>query len=205
MGQYDSDCTFKRSDTRRASRRRLTLIQRGPRHAMTNAVLLRNLPLTVRDVSSSGCLIESSAPLQVGTVGWLEVEFEGERRFEWFRIARVHTRGESAFLAGVEFLPLAAAGSDSLRSAIGRLRRTTPEWEARRWLDDRLWIPGTVHARSARRQPNQPRRSQILPGKSWISFDDASRPLLAAPLLIEGQRRTRVCADRIRRKRDEDV
>ena len=94
---------------------------------MTNAVLLRNLPLTVRDVSSSGCLIESSSPLQVGTVGWLEVEFEGERRFEWFRIARVHTRGESAFLAGVEFLPLAAAGSDSLRSAIGRLRRTTPE------------------------------------------------------------------------------
>ena len=126
MGQYDSDCTFKRSDTRRASRRRLTLIQRGPRHAMTNAVLLRNLPLMVRDVSSSGCLIESSAPLQVGTVGWLEVEFEGERRFEWFRIARVHTRGESAFLAGVEFLPLAAAGADSLRSAIGRLRRSTP-------------------------------------------------------------------------------
>ena len=80
---------------------------------MTNAVLLRNLPLTVRDVSSSGCLIESSAPLQVGTVGWLEVEFEGERRFEWFRIARVHARGEHAFLAGVEFLPLAAASADS--------------------------------------------------------------------------------------------
>lgn len=94
---------------------------------MTNAVLLRNLPLMVRDVSSSGCLIESSAPLQVGTVGWLEVEFEGERRFEWFRIARVDTRGERSFVSGVEFLPLAAAGSDSLRSAIGRLRRTTPE------------------------------------------------------------------------------
>jgi hypothetical protein len=93
---------------------------------MTNAVLLRNLRLIVRDVSSSGCQIESSAPLQVGTVGWLEVEFEGERRFEWFRIARVRTRGVSAFLAGVEFLPLAAAGSDSLRSAIGRLRRSTP-------------------------------------------------------------------------------
>ena len=171
---------------------------------MTNAVLLRNLPLLVRDVSSSGCLIESSAPLQVGTVGWLEVEFEGERRFEWFRIARVHTRGESAFLAGVEFLPLAAAGSDSLRSAIGRLRRSTPAMGSAE-LDDRLWIPGTVHGRSARREKNQPRRSQILPGKSWISFDDASRPLLAAPLLIEGQRRTRVCAERIRRKRDEDV
>ena len=125
MGQYDSDCMFKRSD-KDAPADAVSLSNEAPRHAMTNAVLLRNLPLMVRDVSSSGCLIESSAPLQVGTVGWLEVEFEGERRFEWFRIARVHMRGESAFLAGVEFLPLAAAGSDSLRSAIGRLRRSTP-------------------------------------------------------------------------------
>jgi hypothetical protein len=92
---------------------------------MTNAVLLRDVPLVVRDVSSGGCSIESCTPLQVGMVGWLEVEFEGERRFEWFRVARLHTHGEGAFLAGVEFLPLAAAGSDSLRSAIGRLRRST--------------------------------------------------------------------------------
>ena len=93
---------------------------------MTNAVLLRDVRLVVRDVSSGGCLIESGMPLQVGTIGWLEVEFEGERRFEWFRIARVDTRGEGAFVSGVEFLPLAAAGADSLRSAIGRLRRLTP-------------------------------------------------------------------------------
>ena len=92
---------------------------------MTNAVLLRNVPLVVRDVSSGGCLIESCTPLQVGTVGWLEVEFEGERRFEWFRIARVDRRGERAFESGVEFLPLAAAGSDSLRGVIGRLRQST--------------------------------------------------------------------------------
>jgi len=93
---------------------------------MTNAVVLRDVPLLVRDVSSGGCLIESSTPLQVGTVGWLEVEFEGERRFEWFRIAHVFTRGERAFVSGVEFLPLAAAGSDSLRSAIGQLRQSPP-------------------------------------------------------------------------------
>jgi hypothetical protein len=92
---------------------------------MTNAVLLRDVPLIVRDVSSGGCSIESCTPLQVGMVGWLEVEFEGERRVEWFRIARVHTCDEGIFLAGLEFLPLAAAGSDSLRSAIGRLRRST--------------------------------------------------------------------------------
>jgi hypothetical protein len=57
-------------------------------------------------------------------VGWLEVEFEGERRFEWFRIARVHAANDGVCLAGVEFLPLAVAGADSIRSAIGRLRRS---------------------------------------------------------------------------------
>jgi hypothetical protein len=93
---------------------------------MTNAVLLKDVVLVVRDVSSGGCLIESCTPLQVGAVGWLEVEFEGARRFEWFRIARVDKRGEGAYVSGVEFLPLAAAGADSLRSAIGRLRGSTP-------------------------------------------------------------------------------
>jgi hypothetical protein len=92
---------------------------------MTNAVLFRDVPLVVRDVSSGGCSIESCTLLQIGTVGWLEVEFEGDRRFEWFRIARVQKREDGVFLAGLEFLPLAAAGSDSLRSAIGRLRRST--------------------------------------------------------------------------------
>ena len=91
---------------------------------MTNAVLLRNVPLVVRDVSSGGCLIESCTPLQVGTVGWLEVEFDGALHFEWFRIARVDRCGERAFVSGVEFLPLAAAGSDSLRGVIGRLRQS---------------------------------------------------------------------------------
>jgi hypothetical protein len=91
---------------------------------MTNAVLLRNVPLVVRDVSSGGCLIETRTPVQVGSIGFIEVEFEGERRVEWFRVARVETVGPEAFLAGVEFLPLAAAGGDSFRSVIGGLRRS---------------------------------------------------------------------------------
>jgi hypothetical protein len=57
-------------------------------------------------------------------VGWLEVEFEGARRFEWFRVARVHAEDAQMFLAGAEFLPLSAAGVDSLRGAIGRLGRS---------------------------------------------------------------------------------
>jgi hypothetical protein len=93
---------------------------------MSSAVLLRNVPLVMRDVSSGGCSIESRTPLQVGMVGWLEVEFEGERRFEWFRVARV-TTDAGLFLAGVEFLPLAAAGADSVRSVIGRFRCATAD------------------------------------------------------------------------------
>ena len=89
---------------------------------MTNAVLLRKVPLVLRDVSSGGCSIELRAPLQIGMVGWLEVDFEGERRFEWFRIARVNAGSEGVFVAGAEFLPLSAAGSNSLRSAIGQLQ-----------------------------------------------------------------------------------
>jgi hypothetical protein len=91
---------------------------------MTNAVLLRDVPLVVRDVSSGGCLIESAALLHVGMIGWLEVEFEDERRFEWFRVARVEARHNRVYVAGVEFLPLAAAGAVSMRSAIGRFRRS---------------------------------------------------------------------------------
>lgn len=89
---------------------------------MTNAALLRKVPLVLRDVSGGGCSIESRTPLQVGMVGWLEVDFEGERRFEWFRVAHVHAASEGVFVAGAEFLPLSAAGSDSLRSAIGHLQ-----------------------------------------------------------------------------------
>jgi hypothetical protein len=91
---------------------------------MTNAVLIRDIPLAVREVSSGGCLIESSVPMQIGTIGWLEVEYEGQRRSEWFRVARVERRDDRVFVAGVEFLPLGAAGADSLRSTIGRLRRS---------------------------------------------------------------------------------
>jgi hypothetical protein len=99
----------------------LSLVLNETEAAMTNAVLLRNVPLVVRDVSSGGCLLESRTPLRIGSVGWLEVEFDGARRVEWFRIARVHTADAHTFLAGAEFLPLSAAGVDSLRGAIGRL------------------------------------------------------------------------------------
>ena len=125
---------------------------------MTNGVLLRNVPLVMRDVSTGGCSIQSRTPLQVGMVGWLEIDFQGEPRFEWFRVARVHTAGEGVFIAGVEFLPLSAAGADSLRRAIGRLRpsrETSPKGAGRssgdpgNSEDGSRVAPTTVSARTA--------------------------------------------------------
>ena len=120
------------------------------RPRMTNAVLLRDIPLAVRDVSSGGCLIESSAPLQVGTIGWLEVEFEGERRFEWFRVARVQRVDEHVCSwPASSSCRSAAAGADSLRSAIGRLRRSPRASRGGRCQDDR---DGTVIVRPGTQQ-----------------------------------------------------
>jgi len=91
---------------------------------MITAVLLDDVAARVLDISAGGCLLEAEKYLPVGTVGALELEFEGGRRFEWFRICRVSpSQGLGGrWLSGAEFLPLAVAGSDSLRGAIGRMR-----------------------------------------------------------------------------------
>jgi len=91
---------------------------------MISAVLLKDVDVRVRDVSTSGCLLESQARLAVGTVGMLDVEFEGQRRVEWFRVCRVQAGdgGGGAFFVGAEFLPFAAAGQQSLRGTVSRMR-----------------------------------------------------------------------------------
>jgi len=96
----------------------------GNRLMMTGAVLVRELDIRVQEASTIGCLIESASPLAIGTIGMLELEFANERRVEWFRVCRVHPAraGSSVRVFGVEFLPVAVAGGDSLRGAIGRMR-----------------------------------------------------------------------------------
>ena len=90
----------------------------------TDALLLRDVAVQVRDLSTGGCLLETRSYLRVGTIGVLEMEIEGKRRVEWFRICRSQaTHGRSgAYLAGAEFLPLGAPGHSSLRGVVGRMR-----------------------------------------------------------------------------------
>lgn len=82
--------------------------------------------MQVRDLSTGGCLLETRAFLPVGTVGVLDMEIEGKRCVEWFRIRRTQaTHGRSgAYLFGAEFLlPIAVAGDSSLRGAVRRVYR----------------------------------------------------------------------------------
>lgn len=82
--------------------------------------------MQVRDLSTGGCLLETRAYLPIGTVGVLDMEIEGKRCVEWFRIRRTQaTQGRSgAYLFGAEFLlPVAVAGESSLRGAVRRVYR----------------------------------------------------------------------------------
>ena len=95
----------------------------GDRTLILDAVLLRDVATQVRNLSAGGCLLETRAYLPVGTVGVLDVELDGERRLEWFRICRIQGRhgGSGAYFVGAEFLPLAVAGDHSLRGAVRRM------------------------------------------------------------------------------------
>jgi hypothetical protein len=51
-------------------------------------VLIRRLPVRVRNVSASGCLLETADSLPEGAVGLLELVIEGERHVEALRVNR---------------------------------------------------------------------------------------------------------------------
>jgi hypothetical protein len=158
---------------------------------MTSAVLLKDVVIWVRNVSAGGCLFESTTPLPLGTIGVLDVGLDGARRVEWFRVCRVHTvdGDRGAYVFGVEFLPLAVAGGDSLRGLIGRaVPRRSPGMPglARRSSSDTgnsvaRGVPGGRPTRAPSTDSSQ----------KVVDFPDGrpERPV-AAPLLPR-QRRTR--------------
>jgi Flp pilus assembly pilin Flp len=90
-----------------------------------NAALIRGVSVQVRDLSTGGCLLETRAYLPIGTVGVLDMEIEGKRCVEWFRIRRTQaTHGRSgAYLFGAEFLLPVAVAESSLRGAVRRVYR----------------------------------------------------------------------------------
>jgi hypothetical protein len=77
----------------------------------------RRVPVRLVEVSASGCLWDACAPLDEGSVGFVEVRTPGHHRTEAVRILRTERAGASAwpYRMAVEFLTLAPLSPDSLR------------------------------------------------------------------------------------------
>ena len=86
------------------------------------AVLARRQPVAVEDVSRTGCRLTGPEALDVGQVGVLAVDVEGEIRIELFRVSRTTTLAGEVPLhqAGLEFLPM-PAGAPSLHDLAAQL------------------------------------------------------------------------------------
>jgi PilZ domain-containing protein len=87
---------------------------------VTLIALKKTSEIRIWNLSSGGCLLESREQFPVGTVGVLQVDLDGRPYREWFRVCRVHAEEgrRGTCLLGAEFLPLAAAGHNSLRRAV---------------------------------------------------------------------------------------
>lgn len=85
-------------------------------------VLVRRVPVRVRDVSTAGCLLESLDAIAEGAVGSLEVELDGDTHVEPLRVCR-STRAPGSpwpWRAGAHFLGLHAPASASVRNLVAR-------------------------------------------------------------------------------------
>lgn len=79
--------------------------------------LIRQIPIRLVNLSLSGCLFESPVVVGEGTVGFVEVTIQGQRRSEAIRIRRLEQRQGRVwpYRTGGEFLTLTASGPTSLR------------------------------------------------------------------------------------------
>jgi hypothetical protein len=88
------------------------------------AVLGREVPVRLVDISASGCLLESSSRLEVGTHGMLRVIYDNQEFADDVRIMRCQAFSGSSTLyhAGAEFLWTAPPRDRSLRLVLPRLQ-----------------------------------------------------------------------------------
>jgi hypothetical protein len=87
------------------------------------ATLVAHVAVVVVDVSRCGVLIETTRPLDSGTIGTLQLVIDGSRYVEDFRVARctaLSGRG-STYRIGIEFLRTRRESDMSLRHAVTHL------------------------------------------------------------------------------------
>ena len=96
------------------------------------AVLGRDVPVGLVDISTSGCLLESRSRVLPGATGSLAVTCDGERYEDDVRVirCRVLEGSSGAYQIGAEFLWTTVPHERSLRRIIPRLRASAVKVEA---------------------------------------------------------------------------
>jgi hypothetical protein len=86
-------------------------------------ILVRQYRGRLLDISTTGCLLEITAPLTPGAVGRLEATIDGQLHVDAVRVARVDPAPQASGVlrVGLEFLLVTPAIAGSIRAAILRL------------------------------------------------------------------------------------
>lgn len=88
------------------------------------AVLGRDVPVRVIDVSNSGCLLQSEIHLIAGTTGSLRVTFSGAEYSDDVRVMRCQApeNGDGWFRVGAQFLWIRPPDERSVRRLVASLQ-----------------------------------------------------------------------------------
>ena len=87
------------------------------------AVLGREIPVQLVNISSSGCLVATTSSLHEGTTASVRLNFGGVEYTDNVRVVRcTRIEGSSEYHLGMEFLWTTAPGGQSMRRAIASLQ-----------------------------------------------------------------------------------
>ena len=87
------------------------------------AVLGREIPVQLVNISSSGCLVATTSSLHEGTTASVRLNFGGVEYTDDVRVVRcTRIEGSSEYHLGMEFLWTTAPGEQSMRRAIASLQ-----------------------------------------------------------------------------------
>ena len=91
-------------------------------------LLGRDFQAHIVNYSSNGCLLETTVPLDVGTVGTLRFVLDGREFSEDVQVVRCQAieGAGSQYQVGAKFLWTMAGGKESLRRALGLLVAVPP-------------------------------------------------------------------------------
>ena len=87
------------------------------------AVLGREIPVRLVNISGSGCLVGATSSLHEGATASVRLDFGGVEYTDDVRVARcTRIEGSSEYQLGMEFLWTTAPGERSMRRVIASLR-----------------------------------------------------------------------------------